>query len=479
MPWARKHDKCVKCGTTETQHQARGLCTRCYEVDIGLRHKTRKRRFRRRIKFAIQSLDSLALEYWGRKMSLGDLAKKYNCTRQYVYKLLKQHGVPRRDKSSARTLAITEGKCSFTRTDEIGNESQVVLQKININKNFFKVWSREMAYVLGVIFTDGNIIPGRERDSKYKNPGSRLSIAQKEPELLEKVLSLMGCDAKISLGKQSLTGNPIHHFSIASEELYDDLLNLGLTPRKSRTMQFPKMPEPCVRQFIRGCWDGDGSVYLERVRYPRASYITGSPQFAEEMIRQLVNLGLPRARLHSHQTGHSFYFRFGTVAACTRLYHVFYDEVPNSMYLSRKFDRFRAIAVDHESVLADEVIPTLNQWTEPVDPIPVESRDWTPETAAQNPTRDVAGPKPFIPPSKTLTAPREKAVLAFPEPFTRTTLAELLAISPRHVDRIMQSRPIVANIYKLSRSKDVSSKNFNDGVRDLRGQVNKFLYGWD
>jgi hypothetical protein len=121
--------------------------------------------------------------------------------------------------STARTLAITEGKCSFTRTDEIGNESQVVLQKININKNFFKAWSREMAYVLGVIFTDGNIIPGRERDSKYKTPGSRLSIAQKEPELLEKVLSLMGCDAKISLGKQSLTGNPIHHFSIAIQKL--------------------------------------------------------------------------------------------------------------------------------------------------------------------------------------------------------------------------------------------------------------------
>ena len=412
-------------------------------------------------------------------MSLGDLARKYNCTRQYIAKLLKQHGVPRRDQSAARTIALNKGKLSFARTDQTGSESIVILHKITINKKFFKTWSREMAYVLGVIFTDGNLLPGRERDSKYRSPGSRVSIAQKEPELLEKVLALMECDAKVYRGKQSLTGNPIHQFNILSEELYDDLLNLGLTPRKSRTIQFPKIPEPYVRHFIRGCWDGDGSVYLERGRIPKASYITGSRQFAEEMIQHLANLGLPPATLHSYQSRNGFYFRFGTVAACTRLYHVFYDEVPNAMYLSRKFDRFRAIAVDHEGVLADEVILSQNQRTEPVDPIPVKSEGWGGQDIVQNPTRDVAGLKTFIPPPKKLTAPREKAVLAFPEPFTRSTLADLLAISPQQVERIMQSRPIVANIYKLSRSKDVSSKDFRDGVRELKRQVNGLLYGVD
>ncbi len=237
--------------------------------------------------------------------------------------------------------------------------------------------------------------------------------------------------------------------------------------------------EPCVRHFIRGCWDGDGSVYLERGRIPKASYITGSRQFAEEMIRRLVNLGLPLVTLHSYRIRHGFYFRFDTVAACTRLYHVCYDEVPNSMYLSRKFDCFRAIAVDSEGLLADEVILPLNQRTEPVDSIPVKSEGWGGQDIVQNPNRDVAGPKTFIPPPKKLPAPREKVILSFPEPFTRSMLAELLAISPQQVERIMQSRPIVANIYKLSRSKDVSSKEFRDAVRELKSQVNGLLYGWD
>ncbi|MCA1669689.1 MAG: HNH endonuclease [Thermomicrobia bacterium] len=28
--WSRKHDRCVKCGTTERPHNARGLCCNCY-----------------------------------------------------------------------------------------------------------------------------------------------------------------------------------------------------------------------------------------------------------------------------------------------------------------------------------------------------------------------------------------------------------------------------------------------------------------
>lgn len=28
--WAREHDRCVDCGTTEREHRTKGLCTRCY-----------------------------------------------------------------------------------------------------------------------------------------------------------------------------------------------------------------------------------------------------------------------------------------------------------------------------------------------------------------------------------------------------------------------------------------------------------------
>jgi hypothetical protein len=294
-------------------------------------------------------MDNLALEYTERKMSLGDLAKKYNCTRQYIYKLLKQHGVPLRNQSAARTIAINGGKCSFTRTDESGNESQVVLQKININKNFFKSRSPPMAYVLGVIYTDGNLIPSSRRDSKYKSRGSStFSVSQKEPELLEKILALMDCDAKLYHSKQRLTGNSIYQFSVNEEEIYDDLLKLGLTPKKSLTLGFPDMPGQFLRHFIRGCWDGDGSIYLEDDRVPCASFITGSRGFIEKLLGYLVKFGLPQQTIHLSTAGAAYYFRFHGDAVCTKLYHVLYDDVSESMYLSRKHARFKRYALGWE-----------------------------------------------------------------------------------------------------------------------------------
>ena len=145
--------------------------------------------------------------------------------------------------------------------------AQVVLQKDQSStRQFFKSWSSEMAYVLGVIFTDGNLMPLRKRNANYNSRSSRFSVSQKEPELLEKLLALMECDAKLYRGKQVVTGNPIYQFHINDEGIYDDLLALGLTPKKSLTMQFPEVPSSYVRHFIRGCWDGDGSVFFERDR---------------------------------------------------------------------------------------------------------------------------------------------------------------------------------------------------------------------
>ena len=284
-----------------------------------------------------------------------------------------------------------------------------------------------MAYVLGVIYTDGNLIPGSRRDSKYKNRSSRFSVSQKEPELLEKVLALMDCNATLYRTKQRLTGNPLYSFHVNEEEMYNDLLKLGLTPKKSLTMQFPCVPDQYLRDFIRGCWDGDGSVYFESEVKPRASYITGSKGFLAELVKHLVKLGLPQTNIYTTRVGRSFYIRFSGEADCSNLFHLFYKGVPASMYLRRKFELFYRIALNWEG------------------------------------SRVLQG----------------KPHLAFPKPFTRSTLADLLKISPRQVERIMESGPIVAAIQELSHNSGSTSKEFKAGLRQLKNQVNRFLYGWD
>jgi hypothetical protein len=205
--WSRKHEKCIGCVTTETSHVALGRCLNCYRKLLNERHTGYKGRAEKRKNTKLTgkkpghllTKEYLDAEYNLKKRSLGEIAKECGCTRTFVYRRLKSYGIPQRDKTTARTLALTKGKLIFERTDEDGQSRSVTLQKNIYNEDFFSEWSDKMAYVLGVICTDGHIRPSKYKDpfKKSKVSISRVAVTQKEPELLEKTLSLMDCNAKL------------------------------------------------------------------------------------------------------------------------------------------------------------------------------------------------------------------------------------------------------------------------------------------
>jgi hypothetical protein len=278
------------------------------------------------------------------KRSLGEIAKECGCSRTFVYRRLKSYGIPQRDKTTARTLALTKGKLMFERTDEDGQTHSVTLQKNIYNECFFSKWSDKMAYVLGVICTDGSLFPNKDKDSlkKSKTSISRFTVFQKEPELLEKILSLMECNAKLLYNKKTEYESGVagegYFFHINNEKIYDDLIVLGITPRKSLTLKFPEIPPPYVRHFIRGCWDGDGSFHYETKsgRFG-ASFVSGSLEFIKSMLAELYKAELPKRTIHKHTTSAVYYFKFYG-SQCKQLYHYLYDSVPASQYLTRKHD---------------------------------------------------------------------------------------------------------------------------------------------
>ena len=153
MAWSKDFAHCQSCGTTEEKHKAKGLCASCYSFSSEVRQKSHITRTTHHLPTSILRED-LATAYQS-GMSLNDLAQRYNCTRQYVYKLVKKYGIATRTQSGARSLALEKGKLAFTR--RLGTEHQctVTLQKRYVNEEFFKSWTPAMAWVLGVIYTDG------------------------------------------------------------------------------------------------------------------------------------------------------------------------------------------------------------------------------------------------------------------------------------------------------------------------------------
>lgn len=122
---------------------------------------------------------------------------------------------------------------------------------------FSKIDAEEKAYVLGFMYADGYI------SGKYV--GFKQSV--KDREILEKIRNALKSQHKIGeyINNSGYgQGNTYCSFAISSEKMVSDLEKLGVLYNKSKILEFPtceQVPEELLRHFVRGYFDGDGSIY--------------------------------------------------------------------------------------------------------------------------------------------------------------------------------------------------------------------------
>ena len=151
-------------------------------------------------------------------------------------------------------------------------------------------WTPELAWAVGIIATDGCL----------SKDGRHVTVTSKDVQLLETIRRGLGVNQKIAWkGSGSTSGRTIGYIQIGSVELYRWLLSIGITPRKSKTISAVLVPVAYFWDFLRGCFDGDGSCYAYWDPRWRSSYMfywelcSGSPKFirwTQRRIRQLAGL---------------------------------------------------------------------------------------------------------------------------------------------------------------------------------------------
>lgn len=260
--------------------------------------------------------DKLVSLYLKEKRSLGDIARLCEVSRTAVYKKLKKYNIIQRSKSEARLEAQKQGK--------------LPQQFFDINENFFSTWSSEMAYVLGLIITDGCI-----------SKTGVISLSMNDKELLEKVKKVMGSAHNITPSKHQ---KGLYYFHFARENMVKRLRDFGVTPRKSLEVKFPDIPEDFLPDFIRGVFDGDGSVYFDKRSkdYPiRTGLYSGSKDFIEKLEENLIKLGLPKRKISQQRTKNGMYYgiRYGHHASL-KMFDILYKNTQNGLFLERKYRRF-------------------------------------------------------------------------------------------------------------------------------------------
>ncbi len=139
--------------------------------------------------------------------------------------------------------------------------------RLAVNENYFKIWSNEMAYVLGFILADGCIIEGT-----YKGYSGALKfgVNKRDIDILEKIREKLSSQHRISFST-----NDAVHLTITSQIIVNDLKNLGIIYRKSLHENVPNVPEKYIKDFIRGIVDGDGSISFDKRSHPTLSVCGG------------------------------------------------------------------------------------------------------------------------------------------------------------------------------------------------------------
>lgn len=120
---------------------------------------------------------------------------------------------------------------------------------------FHKIDTPEKAYWLGFILADGCLhITGED----FRGHVS-IDIGGADKEHLHKFSSFIeATEDMIKTTHHADTGNELVHISLCGKEVVEDLYNLGIRPRKSGRERYIETDFP--RDFIRGCYDGDGYI---------------------------------------------------------------------------------------------------------------------------------------------------------------------------------------------------------------------------
>jgi hypothetical protein len=121
------------------------------------------------------------------------------------------------------------------------------------DRDFFQeINTEEKAYFAGFIAADGNI-----RKDFLK---MRIELNIKDKEILEKFKTVLGSD--LTIKEHFRPNNHSCYLDLNSKKICTDLSKIGIIPNKSLILDinFDLIPQELTRHFIRGYFDGDGSI---------------------------------------------------------------------------------------------------------------------------------------------------------------------------------------------------------------------------
>lgn len=217
--------------------------------------------------------------------------------------------------------------------------------RYDVDQTYFeKIDTREKAYFLGFLMSDGNV----------QDSGFRIALKADDREILEKFAAELKYDGDLKyvkprhkLKKSGEMGmsSPQYKLSINKSKMAQDLIRLGCMKNKTWKLRFPtndQVPLEFIPDFLRGYFDGDGSISR---KYSQVNVI-GNKFFITELINYLP-LKIEPYKWYQQSVNPKFLddpdkqLLSITISLChgsKEVLHYLYGNCQDTLYLKRKYE---------------------------------------------------------------------------------------------------------------------------------------------
>lgn len=275
---------------------------------------------------------------------------------------------------------------------------EVKQRRYEITEGYFKtVDSEEKAYWLGFLAADGCIRRRvNDKDGKTRGDGISLKLSVMDEKHMERFRDSICPDARIYYYRNKTVtrlGNDSYsdtcNLRINGNELVQDIIKLGVGPRKTFTVGKPNIAEEYYRHFIRGFFDGDGCCYVKKKLGNRGlytldvrfSFACASKDMRDFFAEELIKIGISTKSYDNLNLNIT-----GGFLNSKKFFDYIYTDA--TIYLQRKYDK-GMIFVEHFNNLPKDVFineyvynPDITKpdevWTEEELKILIETNDKIP-----------------------------------------------------------------------------------------------------
>lgn len=294
------------------------------------------------------------IEMYSEGISAKEIAKQYGCSTNTIHNVIKRYGISKHnadysefyaewaclyiDNVPATQIAESYGVASphvYYALNKMGIETRELSEAMTtseLNHCYFdNIDNDEKAYWLGFLAADGCVTINQ----KYK---ISLGLKSTDYEILQRFRKAVESSRTITYltrGKYEQV-----RFACNSKHMVESLGQYGIIPRKSLRLELSdNIPASYYSGFVRGYFDGDGSIYFENPRKPSFTLVGTKPFLKRVQEIMMQEIGLNKTKIRTKSS--VFELRYSGINTVRAIGEWIYQDA--RFYMKRKRERFNTI----------------------------------------------------------------------------------------------------------------------------------------